>query len=188
MIQCAILLGTLFANIERRFAPRKSTVLANSLGLFNEHGIESLLADPASTSLPFGSRYLLVQRGASGYQYGDLCAGGPGGALPLGPTADAPYATNDVLNVRRLGVRPGIELGIAVGAVTIDHILVSAAGGKVQDLSTVTVNGTYWVVGRAAATIAANNSTLEIPYVPDVPYQVAVSNGGGTYAFDGAGV
>ena len=187
-IQFAILLGTLFASIDRLFLHPRSTVLPNSLGLFNEHGIESLILDPATGSAPFGNRYLLVQRGASGAQYGDLCAGGAGGNLPLGPTSDAPYAAGDVLNVRRLGVRPGIELGIATGAVTIDHILVSAAGGKVQDIATVTVNGTYWVVGRAAATIAANNSTLEIPYVPDVPYQVTVSNGGGTYAYAGAGV
>ena len=156
--------------------------LANALGLINEHGIESLLIDPASANLPFTGRFLLIQRGASGYQYGDLCAGGAGGSLPLGISSDSPYAVGDVLNVRRLGARPGLEIGIASGAITIDHLVYSAASGKIADL-TLAGNGTYWVVGRAAGTVAANNSTMECPFVPDLPYQVTVSNGGGTYAF-----
>jgi hypothetical protein len=181
-IQLALMLGTLCDLGERLFKAGRPVALANSLGLLNEHGIESLLIDPASTSLPFTNRYLLIQRGASGYQYGDLCAGGASGALPLGITSDAAYAVNDVLNVRRLGARPGLEIGIAAAAITIDHLVYSAAGGKIADL-TLAGNGTYWVVGRAAATVAANNSTMECPFVPDVPYQVTVSNGGGTYAF-----
>ena len=185
-IQFALLLGTLCAFIDRLFHP-EAVALSNALGLINEAGIESLLVDPNSTSLPFSSRFLLIQRGASGAQYGDVCAGGPGGNLPLGITSDAAYAAGDVLNVRRIGVRPGLELAIATGAVTIDHLLVSAAGGKVQDITTVTVNGTYWVVGRAAATVAANSSTGEVPFSPDTPYQITVSNGGGTYVFAGAG-
>jgi len=125
---------------------------------------------------------LLIARGATGYQYGDLCAGGASGSLPLGPSSDSPYAVGDVLNVRRLGARPGLEMGIAAAAITIDHLVYSAAAGKIADL-TLAGNGTYWVVGRAAATVAANNSTMECPYIPDVPYQVTVSNGGGTYTF-----
>lgn len=189
-IGIAVLLGTLTARIESLFQPRQSVALANSVGLFNEHGIESLIVDPASSNLPFAGRYLLIQRGASGYQYGDLCAGGAGGALPLGPTADSPYQIGDILNVRRLGSRPGLELGIAVAGktVTIDKLLVAAANGTVQDITTVTTNGTYWVVGRAAASLTTTGSLQEVPYIPCVPYQITVSGGGGTYALAGAGV
>ncbi len=176
----ASLLGTLLARFDRLTAPRNAVALPNSLGLLNENGIESLLVDPASAALPFGSRYLLIQRGASGYQYGDVCAGGPAGPLPLGVSSDSPYQIGDMMNVRRLGARKGLELGIGVAgsAVTIDKLLVSAAGGKVQDISTLSVNGTYWVVGRAAATIAATSTTMEIQFVPCVPFQII--NTGGT--------
>jgi len=97
----------------------------------NQNGIESLLVDPASTNLPFANRYLLIQRGASGYQYGDLCVGGAGGALPLGPSSDSPYAIGDVLMVRRLGCRPGLEIGIGIAGktVTIDKTAMSALQG-----------------------------------------------------------
>ena len=187
-IKIAIGLGTLLAYFDRLSAPRTAVALPNTLGLLNDNGIESLLVDPASSNLPFPSRYLLIQRGASGYQYGDVCAGGAAGAYPLGISSDSPYAIGDVLNVRRLGNRNGLEVGIATAAaITIDHLVYSAAGGKIADL-TLAGNGTYWVVGRAAATIAATNSTLECPFAPCVPYQITVSGGGGTYAFAGAGV
>ena len=164
--------------------PSDAIPLANALGLINEHGIDSLLVDPASANLPFPARYLLIQRGASGYQYGDVCAGGQGGGLPLGVSSDSPAATGDVLNVRRLGARPGLELGIGTTgkSVTIDKLLVSAAGGCVQDATTLgTGNGTYWVVGRAAANVPANSSLMEVPYVPCEPYQIV--NTGGTLTF-----
>ena len=182
-LQIAILLGTLVAWKDRLTAPRGSVALANNLALDNEHGIESLLVDPASVNLPFSSRYLVIQRGASGYQYGDVCAGGPGGAYPLGVSSDSPYATGDVLNVRRFSARPGLEIAIGVAGktVTIDKLLVSAAGGTVQDVTTLSVNGTYWVVGRSAANLATTGSTQEVQFVPCEPYQII--NTGGTLTF-----
>lgn len=180
----SILTKRILNSLKGWLAPgRRAVPLANSLGLMNEHGIETLLLDPASAynvSNPWPGRYLLVQRGASGYQYGDLAQGV---SLPLGPSSDAPINPADPFNVRRLGARPGLELGVAVAGttVTIDKLLIAAAGGRVQDISTVTVNGTYWVVGRAAGSITANNSTGEVPYVPFDPYQVVVT--GGTLTF-----
>jgi hypothetical protein len=155
----------------------------------DEHGIESLIIDPASNNLPFPGRYRVIQRGASGYQYGDLCAGGAGGSYPLGISSDSPQQTGEVLNVRRFGARPGIELGIAVAGtpITIDHLVYSAASGCIADL-TLAGNGTYWVVGRAAMTCPATSSTGECSFVPCPPYEITVSNGGGTYAYAGAGV
>jgi len=156
--------------------------LANTLGLINEHGIESLIIDPGQ-SFPIGGRFLLYERGSAA-QYAQLALGvNP----PLGPSSDAPFQANDILNVRRLGCRPGLELGIPGSAITIDHIICCAkdGSGKVLDL-TLQGNGTYWVVGRAVMTVAATD--LEVAYVPDIPYQITVSGGGGTYAYAGAGL
>ena len=146
--------------------------LTNALGLINEHGIETLLLDPASSynsGNPWPNRFLLVQRGASGYQYGDLAGGGSNlAALPLGPSPDAPYNSSDPFAVRRLGAHPGLELGIASGAITIDHLVVSTAAGKIADANTIAA-GTYWVVGRAAGTVgptAARISCRIFPWTP----------------------
>ena len=179
-IRIAVLLGTLIARFERLFQPKNAVALPNALGLINEGGIESLIVDPASANLPFGNRYLIIQRGGSGYQYGDLCAGGAGGAYPLGISADSPYQIGDVLNVRRFGARPGLEIGIGVAGktITIDKLLVCAAGGTVQDVTTLTVNGTYWVVGRAAGSLTTTGSLQEVPFVPCIPWQII--NTGGT--------
>ena len=54
-IGIAVLLGTLTARIESLFQPRHAVALANSVGLFNENGIESLIVDPASSNLPFAA-------------------------------------------------------------------------------------------------------------------------------------
>lgn len=179
-----MLLCTLIAFLERIFAPRKSVALANTLGQMNEHGIETLLIDPNSVALPVSSRYLVYQRGATGAGYADVAAGVN---LPLGISSDSPYQVGDLVNIRRFHAKKGIELGIASGAITIDHLVYVVAGGKLADL-TLAGNGTYWVVGRASATIAATNTTMEISFVPCTPYEITVSNGGGTYALAGAGV
>lgn len=169
------------------FLPKGAVALPNALGLFNENGIETLLLDPASTynsGNPWPGRGLIVQRGASGYQYGDLCAGGAGGALPLGTSLDAPYASGDPFNIRRFNARPGLEVCIATGAVTIDNLLVCAAGGKVQDFTTVVGNGTYWAIGRAASTVAATSSTMEVVVHTDFPWQIVLT--GGTWSYPAA--
>ena len=180
----ALMLGTLFAGFERLTAPRGSVVLANALGLFGMKS-ETLLLDPASTynsATPWPGRNLLVKRGATGALYGDLA---DGTARPLGFTLDAPYNASDPFAVWILGAHPGLALGVGVAAkaITIDNLVVSAALGKIQDITTITANAAYWVVGKAAATIAANADLGEVPYVPCLPYQVTVSNNGGTYAY-----
>jgi hypothetical protein len=176
-IQTATLLGTLFAWNDRLTAPRGSVALANTLTTIEEHGVESLFVDPTSGNLPFANRFLVVQRGVSGYQYGDVCAGGPGGSYPLGVCADSPFAVGDVLNVRRFSARPGLEIGIGAAGktVTIDKLLVSAAAGTVQDITTITAAGTYWVVGRSASSLTTTGSTQEVTFVPCEPYQIVYS-------------
>jgi hypothetical protein len=156
--------------------------LANAgLGLMDEHGVESLLIDPGA-SVPVGSRYLLYERG-SGAQYCEVAAGVK---PPLGPSSDSPYQSGDAVSIRRLGCRPGLELGIPGGAITIDHLVCcnTDGSGKIVDLTTLG-NGTYWVVGRAVQTCAATD--VECAYAPCYPYEITVSGGGGNYAYAGAG-
>ena len=177
------LLGALRAWRGRCNRSTGAVALPNSLGLLNENGIESLFIDPASANLPFPGRYLVIQRGASGYQYGDLCAGGTN--YPLGVSSDSPYAVGDVLNVRRFSARPGLEMGIGFAGqtITIDKLLVAYTGGTVRDVTTLSTaaNGSYWVVGRAAANLSTSGSLQEVPFVPCEPYQIV--NTGGTLTF-----
>lgn len=162
-----------FASWPQRL-PGGSVALANELATINEHGIESLLIDPASGNLPVATRYLLYTRGATGTGYCDICAAAN---LPLGPSSDAPYAVGDIVNVRRLGARPGLEIGIPASAFTVDDVVLTAAAGKVQSLATA-VNGTYWVIGRAVKTTPA--TAIEIAYVPEAPFKVSVTGGTAT--------
>ncbi len=156
--------------------------LANELGLMNDGGIETLQIDPAAT-LPVGNRYLVYERG-SAYNYGRV-AGGTN--VPLGVSSDSPFAVGDLFDVRRFGAKKGFELGIPVGAINQDDLIVVAkdSTGRVLDL-TVQGNGTYWVIGRCLKSCLATD--IEVAFVPVTPYEITVSNGGGTYAFAGAGV
>lgn len=178
----AVLLGTLAASVERLRTGKMPVPLANELGLMNQDGIETLQIDPAAT-LPIGSRHLVYERGAA-YNYGRL-AGGVN--LPLGISSDSPYAIGDLFDVRRFGAKKGLEIGIPGGAIAQDHLIVVATDGSghVLDL-TAQGNGTYWVIGRCVKACQATD--IEVGFVPCTPYEITVSNGGGTYAFAGAGV
>jgi hypothetical protein len=147
----------------------------------DEHGVESLLIDPGAT-VPVGNRYLLYERGSAA-QY---CEVAGGAKPPLGPSSDSPYQSGDAVSIRRLGCRPGLELGIPGGAITIDHLVCcnTDGSGKIVDLTTLG-NGTYWVVGRAVQTCVATD--VECAYAPCYPYALTVSGGGGNYAYAGAG-
>jgi hypothetical protein len=184
-------LGTLAAHIERLAKcgtritstiakalvdgrPSGTVALANELALINEHGIESQQIDPASTNLPVGTRYLLYMRGASGTGYVDICGAAN---LPLGPSADSPSTAGEYINIRRLGARPGEEIGIPSTGFTVDDLVLTAAGGKVQTFNGV-ANGTYWIVGRACKTTAA--TVTEMAYVPMTPCKITVTGGTGS--------
>lgn len=154
--------------------PPGGTTLANELGGMFEHGRETLQIDPA-TSLPVSSRYLIYKRGSSQY-YATI---GDAASLPLGVSPDAPYQIGDFLDVERFGAGRGTQLGYSAGAITIDHLVGTAAGGQVQDV-TAASNGTYWVIGRATKTVTAAGQ--EITFVTTTPYQVTVTGGVLSYA------
>jgi hypothetical protein len=143
--------------------------LANELGGLFERGRETLQIDPAAT-LPVASKYLVYERGASQY-YAKPTAGVN---LPIGVSPDAPYQVGDFLDVERFGASQGTQLGYSSGAITIDHLVGSAASGLVQDVTSA-ANGTYWVIGRATKTVSGANQ--EISFLTCAPYQVTVTSG-----------
>jgi len=152
----------------------RPTALANELGGLFDHGRETVQIDP-SVTLPVATKYLIYERGSSQY-YGKPTGGVN---LPLGISPDAPYQIGDFLDVERFGATRGTQLGFSAGAITIDHLVGSAAGGFVQDVTSA-ANGTYWVIGRATKTVTTAN--LEITFVPCVPFQVTVTGGVIAYA------
>src|SRR5208283_3751608 len=110
--------------------------------------------DPNQT-VPVTSKNLVYMRGTSGYQYGMLASGlATLAAMPLGVSDDAPWQAGDLFAVKRFGRTPGTLLGQSLGAITIDHLVYSAANGLIGDLNTAP-NGTYWAIGRATKTVAA---------------------------------
>jgi hypothetical protein len=133
--------------------------------------------DPAQ-ALPVATRRLVYERGAA-YNQGKVAAGVN---LPLGISSDSPYAIGDLFDVRRFGAKKGFEIGVPGAAITMDNLVVVAkdGSGKLLDL-TLQGNGTYWVVGRCLKTVAA--TATEVAFAPCTPYQITVSNGGGTYAY-----
>ena len=171
----AVLLGTLIAALECLFNPRKLIALPNELGLVNEHGIETLLVDPADTLPNTGGRYLLYMRG-SAYNYAKTC---DGTHLPLGPSSDAAYQAGDLINVRRLGCRKGFELGVPDGAIAQDDLIVaSTTAGKVKAFTGL-ADGTYFVVGRCLKAVAATAS--EVAYQPLTVRKVVIGSSGATF-------
>lgn len=175
-------LSGLVASVCDRRKTIRPVPLANSLALKGETGIENLQIDPGST-VPIASKYLVYERG-SAYNYARIAAGVN---VPLGISADAPFQLGDYLEIFRFGAHKGFQIGIPGGAITVDHLVcVNTDGsGHVVDLTTLG-NGTYWVIGRCKASCLATD--IEVAFVPCTPYQLTVSNGGGTYAFAGAGV
>jgi hypothetical protein len=154
--------------------PKGAVALANELGGMFAHGRETLQIDP-SVTFPVSSKYLVYERGSSLY-YAKPSAGVN---LPLGISPDAPYQIGDFLDVERFGASEGTQLGYSAGAITIDHLVGSAAGGLVQDV-TAAANGTYWVIGRALKTVSAANQ--EISFLSCPPYPVTVTGGVLAYA------
>src|ERR1035441_10071930 len=161
----AALLGTVAATWDRLTA--RGVALPNELALMNEHGVETLIIQAGTA--PVSSRYLVYKRGAGGANYCDLCGATD---LPLGISSDSPYQDGDFANIRRLGAKHGLEIGIASGACTIDHLVVPGALGTVRDLSLATTGAVY-VIGRFNKTVATG---AEVPFVPCTPFCVTVNS------------
>jgi hypothetical protein len=174
MKKLKFLLKFSFQHLAFGLRPKGAVALANELGGLFDHAHETLQIDPTAT-IPVSSKYLVYERGSSQY-YAKPTAGVN---MPLGISPDAPYQIGDFLDVERFGASEGTQLGYSAGAITIDHLVGSAASGFVQDV-TAAANGTYWVIGRATKTVTVANQ--EISFLTCAPYQVTVTGGVLSYA------
>ena len=157
---------------------RKGIALENALALDFEGG-ESFYAD-TTLAFPVTSKYLLYKRTntTTFYNTVNLTDGGSGiGSFPLGVSPDAPFQLNDEVTIFRLGARKGMMLGLTGTTITIDHLVVAGNNGLLVDATTI-ANGTYWVVGRATATVTPGSANLSCAFIPVFPY--LITNTGGT--------
>ncbi len=145
--------------------------LANELALMGPPH-ETLTVDPTE-SLPVANRWLLYQRGSTQY-LAKLCTAS---TMPLGPSPDSPYATGDLLTIYRLANLKHFALGVPNTAITVDDLVITAAGGKVQAFTGAS-DGTYWVVGRCLKTVAS--TAAEVAYSPVAPFKITITSGSGT--------
>jgi hypothetical protein len=90
---------------------------------------------------------------------------------PLGLATSATDAAEDSVGVE-LFSSPGTKKGVALAAIAVGARVCAATAGKVQTLPT-TVDGTYYVIGRAIT--AAADADDEIEYEGHVPYPVVIT-------------
>jgi hypothetical protein len=146
----------------------QSIDLANNALIVNitPKGRASAVADAA-----FTSRHLIAKRGAQTYSIAIAGAGDiPYGVVPdMTPTTDTDLSYPLPVNI--LGLNEDTERMIASGAIAIDSLLTSDAGGQVRAVPATA--GTYWVLGKAKTAAVAQNDQVEA--IPCFPYQVSVA-------------
>jgi len=176
----AALLGTLAAFCDRLFAPPDCVALPNELGLMNPEGKETFTIDAAQSLATPLSRYLLYKRGTAGTIYAEVC---DASSVPLGISPDAPYQAGDLISVYRLGAVKGILIGLSAGAIALDAMIVAAASGKLQTLTSI-ADGTYYIVGKCAKAVTAANQ--EVPFIPQPVVKVVVASSGTSFTYSPA--
>jgi hypothetical protein len=91
--------------------------------------------------------------------------------IPLGMITDQAPAIDDGVSVTLFGPNNECCLGIASAQILAGAFVVPAANGKLRTLPAAA--GTYWIVGRALKTAAADNDDVE--FIPCFPIQRVVS-------------
>ena len=160
--------------------------LANELAGGLEHGLETRLVDsgqstPISNSYIGSGKYLLWQVGANStatVPSAQLCAGGVTATkanMPLGLSADNPYAAGDYIQIARFGAAKGTLVGISAGAITDGDWVVAGASGTVQTAASPTASTNMWCIGKATKTVTAAGQ--EVSFVPCLPFILNITNG-----------
>ena len=126
----------------------------------------------AVADAPFTSRYLIAKRGAEYYSIaiagqGDI----PYAVVPdMTPTTDTDLSNPLPVNI--LGLNEDTERMIASGAINIDDLITTDAGGQVRSITPL-APGTYWVIGKAKTAAVAQGDQVEV--IPCFPHQVTVA-------------
>ncbi|PTY02580.1 hypothetical protein DB346_08510 [Verrucomicrobia bacterium LW23] len=136
---------------QRRHRP---DIIAN-IGEGVHHGSVTRKTDAA-----LASRYLLVKPGSDA----DHVAVTGVSDIPHGIAQDEATAAEEDVAVNLLGCAKSTQLGVASGTVTVGDLLVPAASGAVRTLPASA--GTYYIIGRALATVATTELVEFDPYPP----------------------
>jgi hypothetical protein len=166
IIAVTLLLLTLAAawsGITKTHPGRALTYLANSILVnITPKGRATAVADA-----PFTQRYLIACRGA---EYYSIAIAGQG-SIPYAVVPDMTPTTDTDLSyplpVNILGLNEDTERMIASGAINIDDLLTTDAGGLVRSIAPLGP-GTYWVLGKAKTQAFANGDQVEV--IPCFPY------------------
>jgi len=163
LIAAAITLG--LSNRKSKIANRQSVALANNalVVYITPKGRATAVADAA-----FTSRHLIAKRGANTYSIAIAGQGdNPYGVVPdMTPTSDTDLSYP--LPVCILGLNEDTERMIASGAIAIDSLITTDAGGQVRAVPAAA--GSYWVLGKAKTAAVGQNDQVEV--IPCFPYQL----------------
>lgn len=135
-----------FANIGEGFQPANKTYLSDAV---------------------IATRHLVGKIGSSAAHVA-LCGVGD---IPLGMITDEAPAIGDGVNVNLFGLEKECALGVASAEILEGAFIVPAASGKLRTLPVAA--GTYYIIGRALKTAAADNDDVE--FVPCFPIQRVVA-------------
>lgn len=138
----------------------KLTALCNIAEGTHEGSITKL------TDAAISVRHLLYKQGTDAHH---IAVNGAAD-MPWGVVKDEASAAEARVAVDLLGQKAGTMLMVASEAIDANEPVYTAAGGKVQDEPAVA--GTYWLVGYAKTTVAADNAEIEVQHI--VPIKVVV--------------
>jgi hypothetical protein len=155
-------LAAAWSGISNKQHRRDLTLLANSILVnITPKGRATAVADA-----PFTQRYLIACRGAEYYSIAIAGQGSiPYAVIPdMTPTTDTDLSYPLPVNI--LGLNEDTERMIASGAINIDDLLTTDAGGLVRTVPQ--IPGTYWILGKAKTQALANGDQVEV--IPCFPY------------------
>jgi hypothetical protein len=157
-----LILAAAWSGITKTHPGRVTAWLANSILVnITPKGRATAVADA-----PFTQRYLIACRGAEYYSIAIAGQGSiPYAVIPdMTPTTDTDLSYPLPVNI--LGLNEDTERMIASGAINIDDLLTTDAGGLVRTVPQ--VPGTYWILGKAKTQALSSGDQVEV--IPCFPY------------------
>jgi len=158
-----LILATAWSGLSKSQPNRVLAYLANSILVnITPKGRATAVADA-----PFTQRYLIACRGAEYYSIAIAGQGSiPYAVIPdMTPTTDTDLSYPLPVNI--LGLNEDTERMIASGAINIDDLVTTDAGGLVRSITPLPA-GSYWVLGKAKTQALANGDQVEV--IPCFPY------------------
>jgi hypothetical protein len=173
ILLAAVAIGVAAMFLHASFASRRGVfALANAIDTGTHDGALSKVTDAAI------GRYIIVKEGTTAGSTVDACGAN---ALPLGVTLNEAAAAAERVPVAPMALS-GTKLLTASEAITIGDTIYTAASGKVQNEPGTA--GTYYRIGRALTSAAADGDLIEVETHPPIKVVViaALTSTNGTAA------